>query len=130
MKNRLSVKYLFIIILLTGCDPVKSILLQSSGKSNSSVAVYLKQAVLTGFNEEGKEIRTKLLTVNGQIKYENKISMSVGVWDDNGRSRFADNIDSIVMTTAGNKMILESKADIQQYLSSHIYKDCLIISAD
>jgi len=123
-----------VVLFIQSCDPARILIVRSSNKPNSSVAIYANKNFRSIADADGKEkeqVVIKIPTNETPVKRDTAFYFGFGGWaEDESMPEFSRKIDSIIISNNSSKIILNKQEDINAYLLKHrrgLFKQVLII---
>ncbi len=118
MKKFIAIlSVILVALLLTGCDPAKTLIIKSANTANVSVTLYTNNKIIPFSNADDSS--KLIIHVPYQDTTTKTLNYGIGNWPDESIADLAINIDSIVFMSSSGKQVLSTKLHIQAYLKKN-----------
>lgn len=116
MKSKLPL--LFIMGLLTACDPAQTLIIEASNKSNVSVTIYCNGGISSRFATDSSKMIVKV--PNDSLGNKITYSYGIGGWGPENISVLTQKIDSVIVNNSNSRLTLTDKESINKYFLKNL----------
>jgi hypothetical protein len=111
----------FLFVIITGCDPVRTLVIKAADKPSLSVTIFGNKNMLPYNNEAAAEkVIIKIPPDANRERRDTAFRYGLGGWSINKQiPDLVANIDSIIIINSTNKTVLKNKQELMSYLLAH-----------
>ena len=109
--------FIFAVLILVSCDPAKIVVIKASNKNNTSVMIFGNGRMLPFANRADSNKIVIQVPLNDTTK--RTLKYGLGDWYEGAITDLAKNIDSIIISNAQGRSVLNNRTDIETYLKKH-----------
>src|SRR4051812_23927830 len=114
--KKVALFFLFLVTLfISGCDPLREFVINTSGKPNNSITISCNTSL---YDYAGN---TNELTIHlpAGAKKDTAFNYGIGVWTYENTVELINKIDSIEIVNGKEKLLLKTKQEKYDYLWKH-----------
>lgn len=112
-------RLLLITMFLSSCDPGRTLELKVTGDKSGSITVYCNRQAIDEYDRDTGKLVIHVPYGGSTKKYDTAFIYGLGSWHDGDIFDLTNHIDSLVVNSSTETLIIKDSSKLSDYLKDH-----------